>query len=369
MVVAATVLGTALILVVLWDGFEAMVLPRRVTRRVRLTRVFYRTMWRLWSGLGAAPRAPRRRERFFSYFGPLSMLMLIAFWGVGLIAGFALLLWAANARTGLPLTLYMSATTFTTLGIGDVTPHNPVARALTAVEAALGFGFLALVIGYLPVLYQAFSRREASIALLDARAGSPSTAGELLRRHARARRLPAMAEWLREWERWAAELLESHISYPVLCYFRSQHDNQSWLASLTTVMDTCATLMAGVEGAPVWQAQLTFAMGRHSLVDLAQILNTAPRAPEPDRLPPGDCARLREMLAGAGGALDEAKLAELRRMYEPYVRALASYLRLSVPAWLPPPVVVDNWQTSAWERRASGGVARSVFDVTEDEHS
>src|SRR5207249_4041653 len=136
-----------------------------------------------------------------------------------------------------------------TLGYGDVVPTGAWGRSLAVAEAGIGFGFLAVVISYLPVLYQAFSRREITISLLDARAGSPPSAGELLRRLAQARSLAGVGPLLVEWERWAAELLESHLSFPVLSYYRSQHDNQSWVGALATVLDTSALLIAGVEGA------------------------------------------------------------------------------------------------------------------------
>src|SRR5262249_5701683 len=154
------------------------------------------------------------------------------------------------------------------------------------VEAGLGYGFLAVSISYLPVLYQAFSRREATISLLDARAGSPPTAGELLRRLGAARNVTGLGPCplLVEWERWACELLETHLSYPVLGYYRSQHDNQSWVAALTCILDTSALLIAGVDGADSYQARLTFAMARHAAVDLALVTQTAPVSPQPDRL-------------------------------------------------------------------------------------
>src|SRR5207249_10659172 len=155
-----------------------------------------------------------------------------------------------------------------TLGYGDVVPTGAWGRSLAVAEAGIGFGFLAVVISYLPVLYQAFSRREITISLLDARAGSPPSAGELLRRLAHARSLAGVGPLLVEWERWSAELLESHLSFPVLSYYRSQHDNQSWVAALTTILDTSALLIAGVDGPDGHQARLTFAMARHAAVDL-----------------------------------------------------------------------------------------------------
>ena len=374
----AGILGALLIVVVLWDGFETIILPRRVTRRFRVTSVFYRGTWKLWSGLLRLADG-RRRERYLGWFGPFSVILLMLVWGFGLVLGFALLQWSLGAALNTPgepagfaVDLYMSGTTFVTLGLGDITPRTPVARLLTVLEAATGFGFLAIVISYLPVLYQSFARREASISLLDARAGSPSTAAELLRRHANAGALADLPVLLRDWERWSAELLESHISYPVLSFFRSQHDNQSWLASLTTILDTCAVLIAGVDGVRPWQAQLTFAMARHAVVDLAQIFNTPPRAPDPPRLTEDGLARLRDLLAPAGVAFADpasfpSHLAALRRMYEPYVHSLAKYLLLPVPPWLPGSRSVDNWRTSAWERRSTG-LPPSIFDGVDDEH-
>jgi hypothetical protein len=222
-------------------------------------------------------------------------------------------------------------------------------------EAGMGFGVLAIVIGYLPVLYQAFSRREANISLLDARAGTPPTAAELLRRHGRAGNMQALDKLLSDWEVWSADLMESHLSYPVLCFFRSQHDNQSWLASLTTILDSCALVMVGVDNAPTWQAQLTFAMARHTVVDLSQVFNSSPHEWQDARLPADELARLRRSLAVDNvplreGADADEQLAELRRMYEPYVTSLADHLSMPLPPWIHERDVVDNWQTSAWER-------------------
>jgi Ion channel len=359
----AIIPGLALILVILWDAFETIILPRRVTRRFRLTRFFYQTAWTPWSGLARSMRDRKRREKILGLFGPLSLLILLALWALSLILGYAITLWAIDARLNLNLEptladyLYLSGATFFTLGYGDVVPASRMGQMISVIEAANGFGLLAIVIGYLPVLYQAFSRREVNISLLDARAGSPSSATEMLRRHAESGNLNELGSVLSEWERWAAELLESHLSYPVLCYFRSQHDNQSWLAALTTVLDTCALVMVGVEGLPAWQAKLTFAMARHAVVDLAQIFRTAPAGPQAcvTRLFPGDLERLREILENNGASLKdgveaELRLEELRLMYEPYVSALSNMLMMPLPPWILGADAIDNWKTSAWGR-------------------
>jgi len=225
------------------------------------------------------------------------------------------------------------------------------------IEASIGFGMLALVIGYLPVLYQAFSRREVNISMLDARAGTPPTAVELLRRHQEARSMPNLDHWLRDWEMWAADLMESHLSYPVLCFFRSQHDNQSWLAALSTFLDVCSLVMVGIDGVPKWQAQLTFKMARHALVDISQIFNTSPLQHDRSRMTDQELAQLRSQLLEREITLsdepgDNKTLEDLRAMYEPYTKVLSRYLIMPLPDWVPKSRTSDNWQTSAWEIRS-----------------
>jgi len=361
MFILAGVIGFALIVVVLWDVFETIVLPRRVTRRFRLTRAFYRSVWYPWSTIARGFSKNKKRETFLSVFGPLSLLTLLVFWAATLVFGFALLHWSfgsqlslADGQAGFLSDLYYSGTTFCTLGLGDIAPSGPAARAMTVIEASLGLGLLALVIGYFPVLYQAFSRREVNISMLDARAGTPPTAAELLRRLQEGQSLESLDQFLRDWEMWAADLMESHLSYPVLCFFRSQHDNQSWLAALNTVLDTCSLVMVGIDGIPKWQAQLTFKMARHAIVDISQIFNTSPVKHDGGRLPPQDLATLRMILSETGVALrneegDEKTLDELRAMYEPYTHVLSRYLMMPLPGWLPKSRASDNWQTSAWE--------------------
>jgi hypothetical protein len=359
----AAVLGVALILAIPWDAFEAIILPRVVTRRIRLTGLFYQSFWIPWSALVRRVAKPRAREKYLGFFGPLSLLILLAIWAICLIVGYGLVYWGTNTplhpATNLddfPTCLYFSGVTFFTLGYGDVSPASPFGRTLSVIETANGFGLLAIVISYLPTLYQNFSTRETSISLLDAHSGSPSSAVELLRRQ-QVDGKSQLDQLLREWERWSAELLESHLSYPVLCYFRSQHDNQSWLRAMTTVLDTCALVLAGVKDGPAWQARMTFAMARHAVVDIAQILGIPPHLAsrvEP-RLSHEDVNRARQILSESGIVFcptneEEDRLNELRSMYEPYVSALSEWLLMPLPPWILPKDAIDNWKTSAWGR-------------------
>lgn len=365
MAIMAALVGVVLIMVILWEGFEVIILPRRVTRRFRLSRFFFRVLWYSWRAVGSALVPMRVQETWLSFFGPLSNLAMIGVWVSGLIAGFALLLWAggsavhvAEGNAGFITDLYLSGTTFFTLGLGDVIPRSSLARFLIVVESGLGFGFLALVISYLPALNQTFSRREVSNSLLDARAGSPPCASEMLLRHRGEHGMEELRRLLQEWERWSAEFLEGHLSYPILAYFRSQHENQSWLGALTAILDTCALVMVGLEGSCKRQAELTFAMARHAVVDLALVFRRPPQKATRDRLPPDMLVKLRAILTGDGLKLNEGeeadqKLTELRQMYEPYVNGLATFFRIKVPPWVAVETRMDNWQTSAWESRGA----------------
>jgi len=301
--------------------------------------------------------------------------MLLATWAAGLVLGFGFLHWGLGLKlavTNHPVVsfwdaLYMSGSTFFTLGLGDVLPRTAGAKGVAVIECALGLGFLGLIIGYLPIIYQSFSDRERSISLLDSRAGSPPTAFEVLRRAIRGGNAPEVVSLLREFESWAADILESHISYPVLCLYRSQHDNQSWLAALTAILDVSALVMVGVDNIPPQQARLTFAMARHAIVDLTQIFNTPPIVDVNDRLSTEQLRAFRESLKEDGVLLREDaeatdKLARLRASYEPHARALANFLVLTLPPFRQDKARKDNWQTSAWKKSEGS----DVMTITQD---
>jgi hypothetical protein len=365
--IVAALFGIAIIWVVLLDAFETVVLPRRVTRHFKLTAWFYRQTWIPWRGIARRIKTTSRQQNFLGYFGPLSLILLLGFWAAGLILGFALIQYGIGGHEQLnqePLTfgriVYHSGETFFTLGYGDILPTSGGARALSVLESGMGFAFLGVVIGYIPVVYASFSRREIQISMLDARAGSPPSAAELLVRLAGRTEDPGMNqsvldEVLRDWERWAAELLESQISYPVLTFFRSQHSNQSWLGALTTMLDVTSLVLTGIEGVHPGQAKLTFAMARHAAVDLAQVVNAKHDPEAPERLPEEEFEALRSTLEMAGLRLKSddvgrAKLAKLRSMYEPYVHATGRNLMLTPPAWRYATKTRDNWQAGPWDR-------------------
>ena len=365
----ALLLGLFCTLGVALDAFQTVILPRRPAGRFRITRLFYIATWTPWVAIAEHIQNRKLREQIYSVYGPVSLLLLLILWAMLLVLGFGFLYFAlgtpfadtlnpnhrllANLRTD----MYVSGTTLFTLGLGDVTPIRHLARAVLVLESGTGLGFIALVIGYVPVIYTAFSHREVSVAMLDGRAGSPPTATELLRRHAYEGGERELILLLAEWERWSAEILESHISYPLLCYYRSQHDNQSWLSALVAVLDTCSLLITTVEGPAARQAQLTFAMARHALVDLGHVFHVERSAQEKekvglDRLPPEAFSNLCENLSGlhlrlCGDAKSMARLTAIRMLYEPHAHAISDYMKMPLPLWVAAPKPNDPWKKVA----------------------
>ena len=373
--------GIACLFLALLDAFQTVILPRRATGKLRLTRIFYIATWIPWSWFATRMKNERKRETMLSFYGPLSLVLLIGVWAGALVLGFALIFYALGSpfadplgqTVGLRSDIYISGTTLFTLGLGDVVPRQYIARDLVILEAGMGLGFVAMVIGYFPVFYSAFSRREVSISLLDARAGSPPTAVELLRRHSFEGGNAALTVLLEEWERWSAELLESHISYPLLCYFRSQHTHQSWLGALTAILDTCALLISGVQERPARQAQLTFAMARHALVDLAQAFSLSPVKDMPDRLSEEQFRLVYDHMCQSGVRLcrdahSSVRLSQMRQLYEGYAEALSRYLCMSLPPWVAEHPYKDNWLSVA-RLRAQAEATAPAENQPQDAHT
>jgi hypothetical protein len=196
---------------------------------------------------------------------------------------------------------------------------------------------LFIVIGYLPAVYGSFSRRETAVSQLATRAGSPPAAGAILCRAAHRERWRELERDLQGWEEWAAELMETHLSYPILGYYRSQHVNQNWLAALTAMVDVAAFVTAVETEGESEAAEITFAIGRHALGDLA--LQFRVRYGHAERLSDVDFDRLYDAVEEAASrpvGREEARrrLAELRRAYEPKAQGLAEWLGLDLPPWL-----------------------------------
>ena len=368
---AVGLLCASLIAAILHDAFEVMLLPRRVKSKMRIVRYFFKGTWFVWSALGSKITSEDRRHSFLGLYGPLSLVLLLIVWAVGLIGAFGGIFWSLNPTqfSSHPWLnqAYFSGVTFFTLGYGDIVPHVAWSKALAVCEAGTGLGFIAMVIGYLPVIYQLFSRREAQVIMLDSMAGSPPVCTTMICRYAEGHGLDALDGFLLRWQQWAAELLESQLSYPMLAYYRSQHDNQSWLAALTAVMDVSVLIMVGFDGVRTLQARLTFGTARLATIEMGRVLGAGPRPFEEERLSSDGFAEIKNRLAAAGLRFvdeeeAEERLASFRDTYEPFLNGLANHLLLSLPGWFSDVDQLDNWMNSP-----RGKSAKRLIESVESE--
>ena len=341
------------------EFFLSFLSPQRVRREPRVARSILGRLWRTWR---AAVRrlADEDRDTWLGFFGPFGLLAQLGVWISGLILGFTGLHYAFDSNlaaggTGFGDYLYYSAGSF----FSAATNLNATAgadRFIELAEAVCGYLVVFGAIGYLPALFQAYSRREVAVSQLDPRAGSPPSAGTLLYRSAKRGGWAELDGYLAEWENWAAELMETHLSYPLLAFYRSQHVNQNWLSALVTVLDTSSFAIAvAPERTPA--AEVTFAIGRHALADLAHTFRAEAREGAAERLDAATFERLRSKLNEAGLEVADpdssrAKLDEMLDLYEPYADALSRVLELPLPKWVREERT-ENWRTTAWRSRDS----------------
>jgi len=331
---------------VLWDGFATIILPRTVDPMRRFSGRFYRWTWLLWAEVGRRIRQPELHLSFLAVYGPLSVVLLLVLWALMMIFAFTLIYhglgshFEAAGSAGFGTLLYMSASTFLTLGLGDVTSPEAIARLFILLEAGSGYIFLALMITYMPVLEQAYGSREIGNLLIHSRAGRPPSAVKLLHRYSGAERSEVLRGNLREAERWMAEILQTHLSHPVLAFYRAHHWGQSWLVSLTTMLDSCSFLIATSDGLVVAQARITYRMGLTLLKDLTGALSITVDPKCQIRLTEADIPALREASRVAGlcstlGPKESSQLLRLVRQYDVYLIALSLWLVIPLPPLIP----------------------------------
>jgi hypothetical protein len=269
------VLGALLVVLVLWDLFQTVVVPRPTPGRFRMARYVIRDSWTLVKWIGR--RSPARvRDMLYGLFGPGSAIGLLGVWLASLILGYGLMLYGLRdelrpSPENLGTAVYFAASSVLTLGYGDIVADGTAARILVVLAAASGLGAVALVVTFLFSLYGSYQRRELRVVALEAAAGAPPSAVALLETYARLDLLPRLPVVFAGWEGWAAEVLDSHVAYPILCFFRSSHDNLSWISSLGTILDTASLVVTTIDGLPRGEAELARRVGAHLVEDISNI--------------------------------------------------------------------------------------------------
>ena len=344
----AFALGLLLLALTFWDLFETVVVPRPTPGWFRISRYLVRGSWR---GLEAIrdPRLGRSYDRLLGLFAPAMAIALLGAWLLTLIVGYGLILFALRDElrpvpTDLGSTLYFAATSVLTLGFGDIVAVGALARVFVIIAAVSGLGSVALVVTFLFSLYGSYQRREIQVVILQAAAGAPPSAVALLETYARLDLVARLPDLFFEWEHWAVEVLDSHIAYPLLGFFRSSHDNLSWISALGTVLDAASLVITTIVGVPRGEAKLFKRVGTHLVED---IINLGFRAGEPTGLDraafDAACARLEE----AGYTLEARDDAwphfeAARATYAPRLEAMARYWATSATSWLGDPVALRS---------------------------
>ena len=344
MEIVAFGLGLFLLALTFWDLFETVVVPRPTPGWFRIGRYLVRGSWR---GLRAIRDGRRTRsyDTLLGLFAPAATMALLAAWLVSLILGYGLILFALRDElepvpSDLGTTVYFAATSLLTIGFGDIVAVGTPARVIVTTAAVGGLGAVALVVTFLFSLYGSYQRREVQVVALQAAAGAPPSAVALLETYAQLDLVERLPELFRDWERWAAEVLDTHIAYPLLGFFRSSHDNLSWISALGTVLDAACLVLTTVEGVPRGEAKLFKRVGTHLVEDISNLGFRAGAAGSLDRADfEAACVRLQAAGYRLRAGDDVWPMFEAARAtYAPRLEAMARYWATPATSWLGDPV-------------------------------
>jgi hypothetical protein len=323
-----------LVLVVLADAFDTLLSTRIRSSRTWPTDLFYRAAWRCWRAICVRMKAGRR-ESLLSAFGPLSIVFLLGCWTAGQILGWGLVWWGlrdsfATPIGSLPAAVYYSGVVYFSIGFGDVLPAEGLARLLTVLEAFGGLGTLGLVIGFLPSLTAAYQSREIQLLRLDDLTDTRIAPAALVRSWVREPGEFAELEgFYSDWERWCAELFETHTSFPMLLLFRSQHRGHSWITALGVVTDSAIAYLACVPGAERGPAMRLYRQSCRTVQRLGRRIGVEPGPAEP--MPSHFWSIGYTSIQPIGGELRSfedsyARVVELRAEFDPWMEALIDEL-------------------------------------------
>lgn len=343
--ILSAALGIAVIGITLTDVFQSVVVPRAVGRRFRISFAVWRALWYVWPKVGWRFYADDagRREDFFALFAPFMLILLLGLWAGLLIFGFGLVLWAmragvtpANATFG--TMLYYAGTTMLTIGFGDVVARNGLPRFVSVLAALSGLGFVSILTAYLFAIFGSFQRRETFVVTVGARGGAPPSGVNLLAIAGYSETHEDFPSLMMDAQQWAAGVMEGHLAYPVLAYFRSSHDDQSWIGTLGTLLDAATLAMTTIDGVRNGQARIFYSVGRHAARDLANYFQVG-AAQETVGIEQAEFERACDRLAAAGYTIrdrNEAwrRFSGLRSGYAGRLNLLAAFFQIPPLQWI-----------------------------------
>ena len=348
--------GAVLVTVVLADIFRTVILPRPANRLLRLSALISRVAW---NGL-------TRLQKRLSFLGTSMLavyasLMLVVFlvsWVVALIVGYALMFFAMAAEVQPHLAnfgeaLYFSGTTFLTIGFGDFHPASAAPRVLSVVAGMSGFAVIAVVATFLFSILGGFQQREYYVLTLAQRVDATPGGLSLLLSIDPQQRYDDLVTLFRDARRWIAAVTESHLAYPVLTYFRSTREGDSWVSTLAAVMDAAAFLISYVEDESTTEAVRTLTAGQRLVDAFVRYFNLHPKSDADHRSAPAEL--IGAALIGAGYAA-RSKLPAQRR-FEDLQRAYRYKLDAMARYWLLPKIEWTDERTISMAEDAARSIA------------
>jgi hypothetical protein len=336
------VVGFAILIIIFQDLFQVVILPRPAIKKFAVVRYLLRGFWICWRWIGNRIESVPRRENFLSIMGPLAVLMEFTFWGLALILGYALIIDGVRdqlhpAPDSFGTSLYFSASTLVPLSYGDYVPEGIFARVVTVAETVTGIFVAALAITLLFSLYESFKDREVAVVQLDAMAGAPPSGIQILETAIQRGMREELIKTFDEWRAWAANVLESHLAYPTLLWFRSSHDNEAWINSFGAVMDAAVLVLSTVDDETEGPARLMYTVGNHLVEDLSWYFGYSKLNDPIVEKQEYDQARERLRVAGYkchGSPYGWEKFAKLRSEYASPLNQLARTLVIIPAQWI-----------------------------------
>jgi Ion channel len=357
------VAGVALVLAVFYDLFQSVVLPRPAINKFALVRYLFRAVWRTWRWVGSRMSRLARREAWLASFAPVGVALNFTVWGLALVLGYGLIIDGLRGAMRPPppdfgTSLYFSATTFVPLSYGDIVPIGVIARLATVAESVTGIIVAALAITLLFSLYESFQDREKLVVQLDALAGAPPSGVQILETASEHGMKDELIKTFDEWRDWSADVLESHLAYPILFYFRSSHDNEAWINSFGAVMDAAVLVMSTVVDNSEGPAKLMLTVGNHLVEDVTWYF----RFPHPEDpiVERQEFDEARERLKTAGYQLQPAdaaweKFARLRKKYATPLNLLARNFAIVPAQWIGDRSYLPHRERTLRRARAASG--------------
>lgn len=335
-------LGIIIVFVIIFDIFASVLVPRPVRSAFLVSAYLRRYTWWAWRSLSFGVQSPQRRELLLGIFAPLVMVLLLGAWVFGLILGFGFIfLGLQNGLRPVPedlgVAMYYAGASVLTIGYGDIVSVQGLTRFFSIAAGVSGLATVAVVLTFLFSLFASFQRRETFVVMLDGRGSAPPSGVSLLETHAKLDLVDDLPRLFELGQTWCAEVLDTHLAYPVLCYFRSSHVDVSWLAALGSLLDAATLVTSTVENVPRGQAALLHSVGSHLTHDLAKYFRLL--GDDDVLVDRAEFTQARQRLSAAGYSLADEEQSwnlfrKLRAEYSSDLNNMARYWLITPAQWI-----------------------------------